>query len=216
MVELRKINTQYKALKEKITVGWQKYNENYDRTDLSEAIKDQHFEALKELEKSSEEKVQEFIKAGIQFGKVNQLSDRDLVIKISNEVLKNPDGIHHFLLINLMWSIGKTKGVFCLKILEELMRNMLESSQLDYQDEYYLECYIEIWTYDTHVLIPIDILEAILLLDIEKMRATHGAMIKAAGELYEHPKEKVEKVLAKVRMTKSYQKNVYFREWIDN
>ena len=216
MKHLNQINKQYKTLKEKITAGWRKYNENYDQTDLSKASKDQHFKELKKLEEASEEKVLEFINAGIQFGKANQLSNRELIIKISNEILQKPNSIHHFLLIRLMSVVGKTRGSFCLKTLEKLMRGIMESGQVDYRTEYYLECYIDIWIYNTDVLIPIDILEAILLLDIKKMGATHGAMIKAAGELFEHPQQEVEKVLAKVRMTSMYKEDDYYREWIDD
>jgi hypothetical protein len=112
-----------------------------------------------------------------------------------------------------MWDLGNQReNIFCLKSLENLIRDILNTPKISYSKEYYLESFIDIWNYDTDQLIPVDILQKIILIDLENR---YGAMIKAVAYLSDHPKDDRERVLSEVRLTKKYQEDEYYREWID-
>lgn len=169
----------------------------------------------KQLEFEYENKETEFIKTAKQFGRENALDDNELLITIANEISNTPNSINYFLLLKLMWTISKGQGSFCLKTLERIIRNILESPKIGRKEEYYLESFIDIWNYDTDELIPIDILQQIILLDSEELRNSYGAMIKAVSYLSGYPKAEVENILVKARETTRYKEDEYYKDWID-
>jgi len=157
----------------------------------------------------------QFIQIAKKIGKEKKLSNKELIIQITKEVLNsNLQSINQFLLIRLMWDLGKTENQFCIKTLEKWIRRILKSDTIGHKEEYYLESLIDIWNYNTDELIPIDILQQIILLDSEELKNSYGAMIKAVSYLSDHPKIEVEKVLSKARATKKYKEDEYYQEWI--
>ena len=216
MQKLKEISREYESLKLELSSEENSYFENHNVLDLIEGFERGDIPKWKQIERDCEKKEEFFIQIAKQFGKENGLSDKELTIKISEEILRNtPPNINQFLLIRLMWEIGKEKGSFCLETLDKLIRQILDNGDVGSKEEYYLESLIDIWNYDTDKLIPIDILEAIILLDSKTLKKQYGAMIKAVSYLSNHPELERKRVLVKARKTKRYAEDEYYQEWID-
>lgn len=214
MKNLKQISKEYESLQEAKLQEMNTYFENKVEEDLAEQVRSGNFPKWKLMEKECELKENLFVQSARKYGEENKLTDRDLVVKISKEIIQtNQKSINHFLLIRLMWEIRKEKGHFCLDTLEDLIIVLLKSDQVTEIEEYYLESYIDIWNYDSDEPIPIDILERIILL--EPKIDSHGALIKAVCYLSNHPKGEKEKVLAKARKTKSYKEDESYQDWIE-
>ena len=162
MQKLIEISKEYESLRKESSKEMNKYFEAHNGQDFTDEIEKGNLPKWKQIEFEYGDKEIEFIKVAKQFGKENELGDRELAIEISNRILQNPNSINHFLLIRLMWDIGKEEGSFCLKTLEKMIRKILQSNKIGHKEEYYLESFIDIWHYDTDELIPIDILEKIM------------------------------------------------------
>lgn len=216
MQKLKEISREYESLKLELSREENSYFENHNVFDLINGYERGDIPKWKQIEKDCEKKEEFFIQTAKQFGKENGLSDKELTIKISEEILRNtPPSINQFLLIRLMWETGKEQGSFCLDTLDRVIRQILGAGNVGSKEEYYLESLIDIWNYDTDKLIPIDILEAIILLDSENLKKQYGAIIKAVSYLSDHPELEREKVLVKARNTKKYAEDEYYQEWID-
>ena len=209
---LKQISKKYEALKTEALKEMNTYFENHNGQEF--VIENSSLPKFRQIEIESEKKVEKFVKTAKQFGKINKLTDKELIINVSNQVLQNKNNINMFLLINLMWNIEE-ENVFCTKTLESLIRKNLEVENIGSQEEYYLESLIDIWHYEANELVPIDILESIILLDSKSMENCYGAIIKSVSYLSDHPQEKIVKVLSKARKTKKYKEDEYYREWIN-
>jgi len=214
--QLIEISRKYASLKSEYSKEEISYFKNNNGDNLVREIQNGNLPKFKQIQKEYEAIEIKFIQIAKQFGKENNLLNRELIIQITEEILSsNLQSINQFLLINLMWEVGNETGSFCIDTLEKWIRKILSSGKIGFQKEYYLESLIDIWTYDIDKLIPIDILEEIILLELPIEVQGHGALIKATSYLKSHPKNEIEKVLAKARKTKSYKEDESYRDWID-
>ena len=53
------------------------------------------------------------------------------------------------------------------------------------------------------------------MLDSEEFKDKYGAIIKVVSYLSDYHKSKRKEVIARIKKTKKYKEDEYFREWID-
>ncbi len=190
------------------------FDETNDSADISAEIKTLLWEAYKNLGKQADEQIESFIAHSKAYSQKNNIPVKELIIQLAKpHIMGEQPAIHPFLLIHLMWKREKEKNNFCLETLEALLRTLLTPPIKSQQEVYYIECLIDIWHYDSDSLIPIDILEAILMME-QTGAHNYDAFIKASSYLKAHPEELVEGVVARVRHVRHYLEDEYYQMWI--
>jgi len=212
---LEQISQEYERLRTRISQERALYFENHTGLDLAKEVEAEKVPKWKPIQLESERVAIAFVQAAKQLGQDAQLSNKDLVKTIFEEMLRTPHSIHFFLFIQLMWNLSKGKGSFCLETLEKIIRHLLALDKISRTEEYYLESMIDIWNFDTDEPIPIDILQTIILLDSEELKGAYDTVIKALAYLSDHPASERENVLNIARQSKRYQEDEYYQEWVD-
>ena len=186
MKKIYDINDEYEELKIQESIEMNSYFEENSGEHLEKQVESGITPKWKQLEKQGERKIKEFISATQAFAKNENISENDLVDILAEKILDKSKSINQFLLINLMWEMGKSENSFSLNTLEKLIRKLLENDPLEQPGDYYMESYIDIWNYDSDIPIPADILEKIILLKVNSDNS-YGALIKASTYLSDHP-----------------------------
>lgn len=179
----------------------------------SENVDDNYFTIGKTHERAANEALEQAVSECLIFLKSHPPSSYSNFLLKEFEAVKTGESslLKVFFLINLIWqkpsdSISKALSTMLMYLI----------SREDYgKVDYYIESFLDIWNYHLPSLIPIEILEAVCLKEEISTLPVYGAYIKAASYLKDHPVETQAVVLDKMRSTKMYREDSYYREWVD-
>lgn len=122
MNELIQISQEFEKIEEESQLEMIVYFEKYSGDEFSTQVESGIIPKWKQFEKACNDIRELFIQAALKLANEKKYSSKELIVVISNEVLKvEPPNINHDLLIRLMCEVGDRENCFCVSTLEKLI-----------------------------------------------------------------------------------------------
>ena len=177
--------------------------------------KEEKWGIYKSLEREKEKKIEQFKLKAQVLTEDNNLTLRGLILQIIDEIINDTNSpLDIYLLIHLMWNDKETVDQRYLQKIEELIFQLTRPKLINGEIDYYLESLVDIWNYGSDEPIPIHVLENVLLIE-HKGEYKFGSFVKAISYLNAHNIEQVKLIHDKIKLTKKYKNEEYYRDWME-